>query len=311
MIFYENEKPVYNWTELLKHKEKLARTLNYDWYIHVDADEIRCSPWSELTLLDAIKRVDAAGFNVINFKLFNFRMTTIDKKNNTIEENMEYYSKAEYFNGKQLKAWKRDDGVDLASEAGHHVKIKNPKVFPIRFILKHYPARTEAQSVKKILIERKDRFTTEEKNKGWHIHYNSYTDENKVLDSIYYDLTNLKRFEYLNICNALQTEAFNVLCEFISNDYTCLLYGNEFNFRIYWIEYLKIQGFNKETSETIIKYIFEIALNVVNGVIPEVKIDGISIETMERILKSLGVMHYSNGNPTLFDFISENKVFIC
>jgi hypothetical protein len=47
-----------------------------------------------------------------------------------------------------------------------------------------------------------------------------------------------------------------------------------------------------------------------NGQTPEVKIDGISKGIMARILRSLSVMQYSNGNPILYDFINLNEVFI-
>lgn len=73
--FFEDGREVYNWTALLKAKEALARRLGYDWYLHVDADEIRLPPWPGLSLREGIDRVDAAGFNLINFKLFNFRLT--------------------------------------------------------------------------------------------------------------------------------------------------------------------------------------------------------------------------------------------
>ncbi|HET7795683.1 MAG TPA: glycosyltransferase family 2 protein, partial [Rhizobacter sp.] len=73
--FYENGREVYDWTALLRMKEQLSRKLGHDWYLHVDADEIRYAPWPELTLREGLDRVDGAGYNLVNFKLYNFRLT--------------------------------------------------------------------------------------------------------------------------------------------------------------------------------------------------------------------------------------------
>ncbi|HTU79386.1 MAG TPA: glycosyltransferase family 2 protein, partial [Solirubrobacteraceae bacterium] len=53
-------------------QEQLAQTLDADWFIHHDADEIRVSPKRGQSLADAIAEYDAAGFNAINFLEFTF-----------------------------------------------------------------------------------------------------------------------------------------------------------------------------------------------------------------------------------------------
>ena len=40
----------FEWTAILRRKEELANTLQADWFIHHDADEIRESPWPNVTL---------------------------------------------------------------------------------------------------------------------------------------------------------------------------------------------------------------------------------------------------------------------
>ena len=63
---------VFAWRSLLERKEELASQLDADWFIHHDADEFRESPWEGETLLDGIARVDAAGYNAIDFHVFDF-----------------------------------------------------------------------------------------------------------------------------------------------------------------------------------------------------------------------------------------------
>ena len=63
-------KDVYAWSYILKRKEELHKTLGADWYFHMDADEIRESPWTDLSLTEAIGLVDTLGYNCINFELF-------------------------------------------------------------------------------------------------------------------------------------------------------------------------------------------------------------------------------------------------
>src|SRR5664279_1400807 len=43
--FMENEREVFDLKGQLKLKEQIYSRLDYDWFLHVDADEIRYSPW--------------------------------------------------------------------------------------------------------------------------------------------------------------------------------------------------------------------------------------------------------------------------
>src|ERR1700674_1338054 len=60
----------YDWAGLLKLKEQLAATIEADWFIHHDADEIREAPRPWRTLAEGIRAVDRAGWNAINFDEF-------------------------------------------------------------------------------------------------------------------------------------------------------------------------------------------------------------------------------------------------
>jgi len=65
----------YEWENQLKKTEEISRTYDYDWFIHYDSDEIRLSPWQDITLRQAISFIDYLGYNTIDFTVLDFRPT--------------------------------------------------------------------------------------------------------------------------------------------------------------------------------------------------------------------------------------------
>ena len=147
----------YHWLPLLKRKEELARELGADWYIHHDVDEYRESPWPDVDLCDGLYHVDRCGFNVVDFTLINFE--PID---NGFVDGTDYVQYFRYWEfGKrpghfiQVKAWKNlHQGVNLTDTGGHHVQFDGQRIYPHKFLLRHYSFRTDIQSRKKIHQER-------------------------------------------------------------------------------------------------------------------------------------------------------------
>jgi hypothetical protein len=141
--------------------------------IHADADELRESPWPELSLKQAIWLVDRAGFNVIDFALFNF--WPIDDQfspQGDLREAFPYYEPGQGFDHAQLKCWKKQPGpVDLVSTGGHEIRFPERSICPVRFILRHYPVRSQAHAERKIFRERVPRFIPAEQERGWHVQY--------------------------------------------------------------------------------------------------------------------------------------------
>lgn len=164
---------VFDWEGILRRKEELAQSLKADWFIHHDADEIREGPWPGLTLKEAIRRVDTLGYNCIDFRVFNF--APIDdgfKKGDDPYAYFASWEEAAHFDVLQLKAWKAGSmRVSLHREGGHDVRFEGRNVFPVKFILRHYPIRGQSHGRKKVFEERKKRFLTSEHDKGWHIQY--------------------------------------------------------------------------------------------------------------------------------------------
>jgi hypothetical protein len=174
----EENRDKYIWTDILRRKEELAATLDADWYIHHDADEFRESPFPFMTLKQAISLVDKLGYNAIDFNLLNFRPINNDYlSGQDVRRSLKFFEFGEKFDACQVKAWKNlKIPVDLAATAGHDIQFKGRNVFPIKFLLRHYPIRSQEHGLKKVILDRKSRFSEEESLKGWHIQYDHIKD---------------------------------------------------------------------------------------------------------------------------------------
>jgi glycosyltransferase involved in cell wall biosynthesis len=180
--YSKRNKTKYIWSDILRRKEELALDLDADWFIHHDADEFRESPWVGLSLCEAIETVDKMGYNAIDFELFNFR--PVDNKfvpGEDARQYLKYYDAGGEFDKIQIKAWKKQNNkIDLVSSGGHEVKFEDRKVVPVKFILRHYPIRSERHGIRKVIKERKPRYAEEERNTNWHVQYDSVNDEDHI-----------------------------------------------------------------------------------------------------------------------------------
>lgn len=180
--FLEAPNKFYQWKNLLRRKEEIARQFNFDWYLHVDADEIRCSPWKEKSLLDAIQIVDQEGYNAIDFTVINFYpVNGNDFPDGADPEDyfvhFDFGHRPGHF--KQVKAWKNlGQNIDLTSSGGHDVDFAGRKVFPFKFLVKHYSFRSQKQGEQKIR-DSLERSVPEYEELRWHTHWRLYLDDHK------------------------------------------------------------------------------------------------------------------------------------
>ena len=132
---------VYSWKPLLDRKAELATTLEADWFIHLDADEIRLPPIGFKTLRSALVEVTAEGFNAVNFQEFTF-VPTVEEPNHDhprYRETMRHYYPFLPRPLDRLNAWKRQETpVDLSSTGGHRVSFPGLRVCPQAFPMRHY-----------------------------------------------------------------------------------------------------------------------------------------------------------------------------
>ena len=158
----------YAWRPLLERKEALVETLDADWFIHLDADEIRLPPRSSVSLADAIAEVDARGYNAVNFQEFTFVPTreAPDHDHPRFQETMRHYYAYSPGRPDRLNAWKRQDTpVELAASGGHQVSFAALNVYPHSFPMRHYLYLSTAHAVSKY-VERV--YDPGEVESGWH-----------------------------------------------------------------------------------------------------------------------------------------------
>jgi len=175
----------FQWTAILRRKEQLAAEIDADWFIHHDADEFRETPWPGMSLAEAIARVDRAGFNAVDFALFDFPPTDERFTPGTdVRESLRYCEPGRTWNVMQVKCWKKTTApVDLTSSGGHDVQFPERRIYPLRFVLRHYPIRSSAHGQRKVFAERLPRFSETERARGWHVQYGNLSDESFVRDA--------------------------------------------------------------------------------------------------------------------------------
>jgi hypothetical protein len=160
------------WERILLRKTELARQLDADWFVHHDADEFREAPWAHASLLEGIRHVDAIGFNAIDFSSLDFwPIDDTFQPGDDVRAAFPFYSEHAPYDHLQIRCWKKTDDIDLASSGGHEARFGGRRVFPLRFILRHYPIRGQGHGARKIFAERQNRFLDEERARGWHVQY--------------------------------------------------------------------------------------------------------------------------------------------
>lgn len=179
-----DEAAAYNLDLIMKRNETIALQAaadGYQWMMYMDADEIRCSPWPDVSLAEAFAHVEALGYNAVEFTVADFRFLRDQHP-----EHGQYESQLLHFEfGRrpghfiQIKAWKQNPHAraDLVSFVGHQVVFEGRRVFPLKFLLKHYPLRSQEQAHNKLYRDRFPRYPAESLARGYHVQYNQYKEK--------------------------------------------------------------------------------------------------------------------------------------
>jgi hypothetical protein len=163
---------------ILRRKAQLASELAADWFINHDADEFRESPWPNVSLRDAIQWVDYAGYNAIDFTCLEFAGGA-EGPHADVRDAIPCYTPAPLYNRLQIRCWRKTDQlVDLVSSGGHEAAFPDRNVFPIRFVLRHYPIRGRLHRERKVLAERN--YLETERRRGWHVQYEQAADSSAI-----------------------------------------------------------------------------------------------------------------------------------
>src|SRR6185503_8331462 len=101
--------------------------------------------WTGVPLLDGIRPVDALGYNAIDFASPD--LWPIDDRfqpGSDLRDALTLHSEREWYDRLQIRCWKKAPDVDLAATGGHEAQFEGRRVFPVRFISRHYPIRSQA-----------------------------------------------------------------------------------------------------------------------------------------------------------------------
>src|SRR5436190_21255664 len=123
----------YSWKPILERKEQLAASLEADWFMHVDADEMRLPPSSSRTLAEALADAQQQGYNAVNFLEYTFVPTREqpDHDHSRFQSTMRaYYPFVPEFPNR-LTAWQRQaQPVELSWSGGHKVRFAGLRMAP-------------------------------------------------------------------------------------------------------------------------------------------------------------------------------------
>lgn len=166
----------YCWREQLLKTAEYARTLDVSWVMHHDADELRVSPWAGCSVRDAVWAIDSLGYNAIDFTVIDFRFLSVSEDPaRPYRETMNFFQfgrRPGHFS--QVKLWKNTQQIELASSGGHSADFSGRRIFPLKFLLRHYPLRTRNQAATKVFRDRLPRVQTEKAQRGWHTQYDHF-----------------------------------------------------------------------------------------------------------------------------------------
>ena len=153
---------------ILKRIEALCGQLKPQWGLVFGADETLEPPWPGTTLLDALKLVDVTGHTVVDFVTACFH--PVDDGWTPEDDPVTYFQ--HWTRGRyqiNVRAFRADKGVEFLL-GGHDVAVPGRSLYPFKFIIRHYPFRTQAQAERKVFQERRPRYDPDARRRGWHTH---------------------------------------------------------------------------------------------------------------------------------------------
>jgi hypothetical protein len=174
---------VFDWEAILARKDQLAATLDTDWVMHVDPDEIHLPPRSDTTLAETLAEIDAAGYNAIDTQEFSFIPTreSPDHDHPDFQRTMRWYYPFRPRSPFAMRAWKRrSEGVELAAEGGHSVAFPGLRLYPQLFRVRHYVFLSVEHAIRKYVTKR---YAPDAVARGWHEWRASLSPEMIVLPS--------------------------------------------------------------------------------------------------------------------------------
>ncbi len=150
----------------IEAKQRLFETLDADWLIHLDVDEAMHAYAEGERLIDSLARVDAAGFNVVNFDEYVFLPADRAFEPGAWPQPLTAYYLFDPGGARLMRAWRKAAGLGLApGGAGHFLSGGQVRPAPEHFVLRHYMFRDQAHARQKYT---RRVFAEAELAQGWH-----------------------------------------------------------------------------------------------------------------------------------------------
>lgn len=157
---------VFSLSEQLRRKMELVEHLDTDWVIHLDADEVVHSYRAGETLDEALSRLDAQGFNAVDFDEFVFLPIEQDYVPDApAHQPMLQYYFFQPFAPRLMRAWKKANAFSLMEHAGHLLCGPDLRLAPEHLALRHYMMRSQEHAFAKYATRV---FAADELARGWH-----------------------------------------------------------------------------------------------------------------------------------------------
>ena len=156
----------YDWEEILGAKARVAESLNADWVIHHDCDEMMHSFEEAETLADSIGRLDRAGYNAVNFDEFVF----LPVNSTFVSDSIGFPNIRSYYffhprNFRLVRAWKPAAKLSNLRSGGHRLTGGDLRLAPESLALRHYIFRDQSHAFEKYTSRP---FKASEIERGWH-----------------------------------------------------------------------------------------------------------------------------------------------
>jgi hypothetical protein len=166
----------FEWGAMLERFEALSAEIEADWFVRRGADEVLTPPWPGMSYRDGLYLVDRAGFNCVDHTAIDFNPV-----DDGFEQGMDHEAYFKHFEFvtqpaafRLKKAWKNcGRPLRMAADGGHDLPFEGQRVYPFKFLLKHYPVRSQRHGEKKVFRERKARWSPLERARGWHRQYDA------------------------------------------------------------------------------------------------------------------------------------------
>lgn len=166
----------FDWLGMLQHIGFLAtQAMQADWFMLNGADQFVESNIAGESFVEACRRVQREGYNAIGFDMFNY-FPTDDGWDGSVSP-LDYFT-AYHINERSgdnvvYDAWQATPEIDVTFLGGHDPMFAGKLPYPLKFVKRHYPIRSQRHGERKVFAERMPRFKPDERAMGWHVHYDS------------------------------------------------------------------------------------------------------------------------------------------